>query len=84
MSLQTHNSILYIRHGLRLAGDACYEHKLLQLFGTSAAYSFKSCPAAGSSSSSATNIAPQEESFEGVDLVDDGDDEFSTFSWTNL
>lgn len=28
MSLQTLSSILYIRYGLRLAGDACYEHKL--------------------------------------------------------
>lgn len=73
MSLQTLSSILYIRYGLRLAGDACYEHKLpdkvLQLFGTSAAYSFKSCPAAGSSSSSASNVTPQEEST----LVDDDD-----------
>ena len=46
MSLQTLNSILYVRYGLRLSGEACYEYKLpdnvLQLFGTSAAYSFKS------------------------------------------
>lgn len=61
MSLQTLSSILYIRYGLRLVRDACYEHKLpdkvLQLFATSAAYSFKSCPAASSSSSSAS-ISP--------------------------
>ncbi|KAL0152560.1 hypothetical protein M9458_008748, partial [Cirrhinus mrigala] len=48
MSLQTLNSILYIRYGLKLSGEACYEHQLpdnvLQLFGTSAAYSFKSAP----------------------------------------
>ncbi|KAI4813109.1 hypothetical protein KUCAC02_024457 [Chaenocephalus aceratus] len=48
MSLQTLNSILYVRYGLKLSGDACYEHKLpddvLQLFGTSSAYSFKSAP----------------------------------------
>ncbi|CAL9702146.1 unnamed protein product [Knipowitschia caucasica] len=48
MSLQTLNSILYVRYGLKLCGEACYEHKLpdnvLQLFGTSAAYSFKSAP----------------------------------------
>ena len=48
MSLQTLNSILYIRYGLKLSGEACYEHELpdnvLQLFGTSAAYSFKSTP----------------------------------------
>ena len=48
MSLQTLNSILYVRYGLRLSGEACYEHKLpdsvLQHFGTSAAYSFKSTP----------------------------------------
>ena len=46
MSLQTLNSILYIRYGLKLSGEACYEHQLpdsvLQLFGTSAAHSFKS------------------------------------------
>lgn len=46
MSLQSLNSILYIRYGLKLSGEACYEHQLpdnvLQLFGTSAAYSFKS------------------------------------------
>ncbi|ROL43465.1 Zinc finger protein 862 [Anabarilius grahami] len=58
-------------------GWRCYEHKLpdkvLQLFGTSAAYSFKSCPAAGSSSSSASNVTPQEESTHGIDLVDDDD-----------
>lgn len=40
MSLQTLNSILYIRYGLKLSGEACYEHQLpdnvLQLFGTSA------------------------------------------------
>ena len=50
MSLQTLNSILYIRYGLKqsglkLSGDACFEHQLpdhvLKLFGTSAAYSFK-------------------------------------------
>ena len=78
MSLQTLSSILYSRYGFRLAGDACYEHKLpdkvLQLFGTSAAYLFESCPAAGSSSSSASNITPQGESTDGMDLVDD--DEF--------
>lgn len=28
MSLQTLSSILYIRYGLKLAGDACFEHKL--------------------------------------------------------
>ena len=43
MSLQTLNSILYVRYGLRLSGEACYEHKLpdgvLQHFGASAAYS---------------------------------------------
>ena len=48
MSLQTLNSILYVRYGLRLSGEACYEHKLpdsvLQHFGTSAAYSFKAAP----------------------------------------
>ena len=48
MSLQTLNSILYVRYGLKLCGEACYEHKLpdnvLQLFGTSAASSFKSAP----------------------------------------
>ncbi len=54
-------NILYIRYGLKLAGDACYEHKLpdkvLQQFGTSAAYSFQSCPAAGSSSSCASRAS---------------------------
>ncbi len=48
MSLHTLNSILYVRYGLKLSGEACYEHKLpdnvLQLFGTSAAYSFKAGP----------------------------------------
>lgn len=48
MSLQTLNSIPYVRYGLKLSGEACYEHKLpdnvLQLYGTSAAYSFKSAP----------------------------------------
>ena len=43
MSLQTLNSILYVRYDLRLSGEACYEHKLpdgvLQHFGASAAYS---------------------------------------------
>lgn len=46
MSLETLNSILYIRFGLRLSGEACYDHELpddvLQLFGTSA----KSTPSA--------------------------------------
>ena len=50
MSLQTLNSILYIRYGLKLSGDACFEHQLpdhvLKLFGTSAAYSFKVAPTA--------------------------------------
>ena len=50
MSLQTLNSILYIRYGLKLSGDACFEQKLpdhdLKLFGTSAAYSFKVAPTA--------------------------------------
>ena len=49
MSLQTLNSILPVhRYGLKLSGEACYEHQLpdnvLELFGTSAAYSFKSAP----------------------------------------
>lgn len=48
MSLQTLNSILYIWYGLNLSGEACYEHQLpdnvLQLFGTSAGYLFKSAP----------------------------------------
>lgn len=28
MSLQTLNSSLYIRYGLKLSGEACYEHQL--------------------------------------------------------
>lgn len=48
MSLETLNSILYIRYGLKPSGEACYEQQLpdyvLQLFGTSTAYSFKSAP----------------------------------------
>lgn len=28
MSLQSLNSILYIRYGLKLSGEACYEHQL--------------------------------------------------------
>ena len=50
MSLQTLNSILYIRYGLKLSGEACFEHQLpdhiLKLFGTSPAYSFKAAPSA--------------------------------------
>ena len=42
MSLQTLSSIRYIGYGLKLSGEACYEHQ--QRFGTSGAYSFESVP----------------------------------------
>lgn len=46
MPLQILSFILYIPCGLKLSGEACYEHQLphnvLQLFGTSAAHTFKS------------------------------------------
>lgn len=45
---QTLNSILYIWYGLKLSGETYYEHRLpdnvLHLFGTSAAFSFRSAP----------------------------------------
>ncbi len=62
---------IYIGYGLKLAGFACYEHKLpdkvLRLFGTSADYSFKSCP---SSTSSVPELTiPQEGSIEVMRLT---------------
>lgn len=48
--------ILLVRYGLKLAGDACYQHKLpsevLQQFGTTAAYSFKAMPSFSDDTSS--------------------------------
>nr|XP_054591608.1 uncharacterized protein LOC129155892 [Nothobranchius furzeri] len=73
MSLQTLTSILHIRYGLRLAGNTCYEHKLpdkvLNLFATSAAYSFKadSCPGPSMQSSS---TASQRESTDSACIED--------------
>ena len=46
--MQTLSSIRYIGYGLKLSGEACYEHQLpdnvVQRFGTSGAYSFESVP----------------------------------------
>ena len=78
MSLQTLNSILYVRYGLKLSGQACYEHQLpdtvLRQFGTSAAYSFKSTPRTATASASAASAVDLDEEVV-VDLLDVTDSE---------
>lgn len=78
MSLETLNSILYVRYGLKLAGEACFEHKLpdsvLRQFGTSVAYSFKAAPSAATGAAS-TSTAPEAAVDQGVLVLDESDED---------